>query len=83
MSIFLSADEIAALTGKRRKSCQIAWLRTSGIPFYVNASGRPVVTCAAVEAQKKDSDNKIQGVWRSAVTGTVGYKHGPKVLQEP
>ncbi|MGH8652036.1 MAG: DUF4224 domain-containing protein [Gammaproteobacteria bacterium] len=67
MSIFLSAEEIATLTGKRRKSCQIAWLRNSGVPFYVNASGRPVVTRAAVEGQKKDSDNIIQGTWRSAV----------------
>lgn len=71
VSIFLSAEEIGTLTGKRRKSCQIAWLRKSGIPFYVNASGRPVVTRAAVEGQKNDSD-KMQGVWRSAVSRVAG-----------
>ncbi|MGH8657525.1 MAG: DUF4224 domain-containing protein [Gammaproteobacteria bacterium] len=70
MTIFLSADEIATLTGKRRKSCQIAWLKNSGIPFHVNASGRPVVTRAAVEGQKKGSE-KIQRTWRSAVNGVV------------
>ncbi|MGH8643175.1 MAG: DUF4224 domain-containing protein [Gammaproteobacteria bacterium] len=73
MSIFLSADEIAALTGKRRKSCQIAWLRTSGIPFYVNASGRPVVTCAAYLTGQRPADtlNMAETDIRGGVLHTV------------
>ncbi|MGH8487884.1 MAG: DUF4224 domain-containing protein [Gammaproteobacteria bacterium] len=82
MSIFLSADEIATLTGKRRKSCQVAWLRESGIPFHVNACGRPVVTRAAVEGRKTDSD-KNTGVWHSAVRKIIVQRHGQKASQEP
>ena len=48
MNLFLTAEEIAHLTGRKLKSRQIEWLRGSGVPFYVNAGGRPVVTRAAV-----------------------------------
>jgi hypothetical protein len=43
MSTFLSADELVALTGRKRKTHQIEALRQQGIPFYVSAVGRPVV----------------------------------------
>jgi hypothetical protein len=48
MNLFLTEAEIAQLTGRKLKSRQIEWLRGSGVPFYVNAGGRPVVTRAAV-----------------------------------
>ena len=52
MSIFLDQADIVKLTDKKRKSCQIAALRTMGIQFIVNASGQPVVTIKAIEGGK-------------------------------
>ena len=64
MSIFLAQDDVAILTGKKKKSCQVDQLRAMGIPFYINAAGRPVVTIAALEGGKIDkSDNE----WEPAV----------------
>jgi hypothetical protein len=48
MSTFLSADELVALTGRKRKAHQIEALRQQGIPFYVSAVGRPVVVRAVL-----------------------------------
>lgn len=52
MSIFLDAEELYELTGRRTKSKQIEQLRNQRIAFRVNATGHPVVTRAAVEGQK-------------------------------
>ena len=51
--VFLNDVQLARLTGCRMKSRQIAWLRSSGIPFRVNATGHPVVTRAAVEGRQE------------------------------
>lgn len=53
---FLSPDELRQLTGRKPKSLQIAWLRTEGIPFRVNATGHPVVTWAAVEGRQPGAE---------------------------
>lgn len=50
---FLSMDDICALTGRKMKAKQIEALRKMGLPFWVNAIGRPVVTVAAVEGRKE------------------------------
>ncbi|MDN2707930.1 DUF4224 domain-containing protein [Janthinobacterium sp. SUN118] len=52
-SAFLSMDDICALTGRKMKTKQIEALRKMGLPFWVNAIGRPVVTVAAVEGRKE------------------------------
>lgn len=62
--IFLGKDDIKILTGLHRKSAQVAWFRQSGIPFFINASGRPVVTRAAIEG--RETRNHIQG-WQPSV----------------
>ncbi len=49
MSLFLNDEDVARLTKKKRKSCQVAALKTMGIPFFVNPSGEPIVTRKAVE----------------------------------
>lgn len=46
---FLSEDDVATLTGAKTKSKQIEVLRRNGVPFFVNAGGRPVVARTAVE----------------------------------
>lgn len=48
MTTFLSLDELAVLTGRKRKAHQIAALRQQGVPFFVNAVGRPVVVRTAL-----------------------------------
>ena len=58
MSIFLAQDDIAILTGKKKKSCQVDQLREMGILFYINAAGRPVVPVASVE--ERDFSHKTQ-----------------------
>ncbi len=41
--LFLSANEIADLTGYKQPKRQVAWLRQQGISLYVAANGRPKV----------------------------------------
>jgi hypothetical protein len=53
MDTFLTAEAVAKLTGRRRKSKQVEQLRQMGLPFWVNAIGEPVVTVAAVEGRKE------------------------------
>jgi len=55
---FLSPEEVAELTGVRvgrngrvREELQIEWLRTSGIPFWTNARGRPIIARAAIDGR--------------------------------
>lgn len=52
MGMFLTADDLAELTGRKIKSKQIEVLRRMGLPFHVNASGKPVVPVAAIEGKK-------------------------------
>lgn len=49
--VFLDADDMVVLTGRKTRAGQIAALRAMQppIPFRVNALGWPVVTRAAVE----------------------------------
>ncbi|WP_410594122.1 DUF4224 domain-containing protein, partial [Bacillus sp. SIMBA_074] len=51
---FLSTNELVVLTGRKLKSKQVEALRRMGLPFFVNACGRPIVTRAAVEGRKVD-----------------------------
>lgn len=51
--MFLTSDEIAALTGRKFKSLQIQQLRKMKVPFWVNANNAPVVARAAIEGRKE------------------------------
>ncbi|WP_082742022.1 DUF4224 domain-containing protein [Burkholderia sp. MSMB1072] len=60
--LFLTSEEVAELTGvrigrrgKSREELQVAWLRTSGIPFWVNARGRPIIARARITGQPTES----------------------------
>ena len=64
MSVFLDDDDVARLTKKKRKSCQVAALRSMGIPFFVNPAGEPIVTKKAVEGG--EVEHKPQ-TWQSNV----------------
>lgn len=50
-TLFITDDELRELTGRKIRRCQIDALRTMGVPFRVNAAGRPVVCRSAVEGK--------------------------------
>jgi hypothetical protein len=39
----LTPDQMVQLTGYRKPSKQIEWLKRNGVPYLVNAAGYPVV----------------------------------------
>lgn len=53
MSMFLSSLDITELTGRKTKSKQIEALLRMGLPFWVNAIGKPVVTLTALEGRRE------------------------------
>ena len=69
---FLSEDDVATLTGAKTKSKQIQVLRRNGVPFFVNAAGRPVVARVAVEGGAPKGASKAAEPQRAWV---------PRVLQ--
>lgn len=64
--MFLTEAEIKALTGRTLKRLQCEQLRKNGIPFFVNASGRPVVAKSTIEGGKVERPTKA---WRSSAVG--------------
>lgn len=50
---FLDRDALSELTGRKTKSKQIEALRKMGLPFFVNACGKPVVSVSAIEGKKE------------------------------
>lgn len=52
MGMFLTAADLADLTGRKLKSKQIEALRRMGLPFHVNAVGKPVVAAVTIEGRK-------------------------------
>lgn len=56
---FLPSEEIAELTGCKIKSKQIETLRKMGLPFWINALGRPVVARAAIEGRREPPPEKV------------------------
>lgn len=47
--LFLEREDVETLTGRKRPSGQIAWLRERGYAHDVNDAGRPVVMIAEAE----------------------------------
>jgi hypothetical protein len=66
--LFLNAEELATLTGRKLKSLQIDWLRCNGIPFRMNATGHPVVTRSVIEGRKEEPAASTQR-WTPRVAG--------------
>lgn len=65
--MFLTPEELVALTGRKVRRLQVEQLRTMGIPFYVNAVGRAVVVRSVLEGSKEQQQPRPK--WQ------------PKVLQ--
>jgi hypothetical protein len=49
--MYLSKDEVERLTGKKRYSAQIQWLKDKGYKFAVNGLNMPIV--AVAESNRK------------------------------
>lgn len=62
-STFLSAPDIAQLTGRKFKSHQIDALRKMGIPFFVNAAGHAVVARSAIDSRSSIATAPIKAPW--------------------
>jgi len=65
MNLFIKPEEIRVLTGFAQKGKQIEQLRRMGIPFFVNAAGRPVVSNHNFQAQP--TQRQQEKVWKPAV----------------
>lgn len=65
--MFLTPSDLRILTGRARRAGQIEALRRMGIPFWVNAAGRPVVTRAAVEGHQVAKPTESPDSWSPAV----------------
>ena len=61
MGIFLTAEEMAELTGYKRHGKQIEALRQMGIPCRINARGRPVVTRSVIEGAAEGVNPRGRG----------------------
>ena len=73
--LFLTPDEVQTLTGiakgrlgRTREQLQIDWLSRSGIPFWTNARGRPVVSRSAITGAKP-KEVAAPGPWVPRVMG--------------
>lgn len=71
-STFLTPEEVAELTGvktgrarRTREELQADWLRTSGIPYFINARGRPIIVRAVLEGRKEEQP--ARPAWRPRV----------------
>lgn len=59
--MFLEPAELRTLTGYAQRSKQVAQLRLMGIPFHINAAGRPVVARAIIEGGKQKQE--VKSTW--------------------
>ena len=66
LSTFLTEEEMITLTGRKLKKCQIEVLRRMGIPFYINAANRPIVTRSVIEGKPQETD-AIKKAWSPKV----------------
>lgn len=65
--MFLSTGELVELTGRKVKSKQIDVLRRMGVPFFVNALGRPVVARSSVEGGARAVARSADASWQPRV----------------
>ncbi|WP_186053548.1 DUF4224 domain-containing protein [Burkholderia gladioli] len=64
--LFLSLNDIVVLTGRKVKSKQVEALRRMGVPFFVNACGRPVVARSAIEG---GATKALSPGWNPSIIG--------------
>lgn len=67
--MFLSDSDLRDLTGYVRRAKQVAQLRKMGIPFFVNAAGRPIVARATIEGRNEPAakEKTWEPAWAAAL----------------
>jgi Domain of unknown function (DUF4224) len=55
--MFLTADQVQQLTGYRRPTAQRAWLDRNLVPYFVAASGRPIILRSSLDALHNPRSN--------------------------
>lgn len=60
---FLSSAEVTELTGRRAYKLQVETLRKQGLPFFLNAAGRPIVPRSAIEGRQAVASKPIKKAW--------------------
>ena len=60
LSLLATADQLAELTGYKRISRQVEWLRSEGFIFRIGGDGRPKVLISEIECKMCQSYGKIQ-----------------------
>ncbi len=66
--LFLTAQELSTLTGRKLRKRQIEALRNMHIPFHVNAIGHPVVTRDAIASSGSKAAPTAK-TWQPKVVG--------------
>ena len=51
--MILSRDQVIELSGYRKPSCQIKWLKRQGLRFFVGADGHPRVPVSSINEPAK------------------------------
>lgn len=80
--LFLDAEALQRLTGRKQKNAQIKVLRAQHVPFVVNALGEPVVAKSIFEARPGSAADKPVKPWRSNALTAPGGNHGPKANRQ-
>ena len=62
-SLFLSKDDVIALTGRKVKKLQIEMLKRMALPFWVNAIGHPMVPLSAINGPAKQPEPAPKKRW--------------------
>lgn len=60
---FLTREEIRELTGRAHSNLQVAALSKMGVPFFVNAIGRPVVPRSSIEGRGAPAASPARKAW--------------------
>lgn len=76
MSIFLTKDEVAELTGRKKKSAQILHLRSIGMRFFINARGEPVIPRIEIDGVSQTRTMPARLKVTSPVFETEAFRHG-------
>jgi hypothetical protein len=50
--VFLTAEQVAELTGRKQPAAQRRWLDRNGVRYFVRADGRPAVREADLEGDR-------------------------------
>lgn len=66
-ALFLTSEEVSELTGAKIKKRQVEWLRRSGLRFWVNLAGRPIVPRSAIDGLPPQPGERVREKWQPAV----------------